>query len=132
MALNNEKSYVLITSARNEKKYIEKTLNSVVCQTVLPKQWVIVSDGSTDGTDEIVFNYSKKHENIRLLRSETHNTRNFGSKVAAFRLGVESLRHLQYDFIGNLDADVSFDSHYFELLLKKPLCFFLSSQDEAN
>ena len=119
MTLNDEKSYVLITPAKNEEKYIQKTLDSIVSQTILPKRWVIVSDGSTDGTDEIVLDYCDKHDFIYLLRADAHNTRNFGSKVLAFRAGVESLRHLEYDFIGNLDADVSFDSHYFESLLKK-------------
>jgi len=119
MTLNDEKSYVLITPARNEEKYIQKTLNSVLSQTILPKRWVIVSDGSTDGTDEIVLDYCEKHEGIRLLRADAHNTRNFGSKVMAFRAGLETLRHIEYDFIGNLDGDVSFDSHYFESLLKK-------------
>jgi len=46
--------YVLITAARNEEAYIEKTIKSVISQTILPKKWVIVSDGSTDRTDEIV------------------------------------------------------------------------------
>ena len=117
--MNDEKSYVLITPAKNEEKYIQKTLNSVLSQTILPKRWVIVSDGSTDGTDEIVLDYCEKYDFIRLLRADAHKTRDFGSKVMAFRAGVESLRRIEYDFIGNLDADVSFDTHYFESLLKK-------------
>ena len=47
-------TYVLITPARNEAKTIEFTLKSVVTQTILPLKWVIVSDGSTDGKDDIV------------------------------------------------------------------------------
>ena len=50
--------YVLITPARNEAKFIELTLKSMVAQTVLPLKWVIVSDGSTDGTDDIVKKYT--------------------------------------------------------------------------
>jgi biofilm PGA synthesis N-glycosyltransferase PgaC len=119
MNLRKKSFYVLITPAKNEEKYIQKTLNSVVSQTKLPKKWVIVSDGSTDRTDEIVSDYCERHDFIRLFRAEGHNRRNFGSKVLAFRAGVESLRHLEYDYIGNLDADVSFDPHYFEALLKK-------------
>jgi glycosyltransferase involved in cell wall biosynthesis len=119
MTLDDEKSYVLITPAKNEEKYIKKTLNSVISQTILPKRWVIVSDGSTDRTDEIVIDYCEKHDFIVLLRADARNTRNFGSKVLAFRAGVERLRQLEYDFIGNLDADVSFGYHYFESLLKK-------------
>ena len=119
MAINNEKSYVLVTPAKNEEKYIKNTLNSVTSQTILPKRWIIVSDGSTDGTDGIVTDYCSKYDFIRLLRTDDKKKRDFGSKVMAFRAGTESLSHLEYDFIGNLDADVSFDSHYFESLLKK-------------
>ena len=97
MALNDEKSYVLITPAKNEEKYIQKTLNSVVSQTVLPAKWLIVSDGSTDRTDKIVLDYCEKHDFIRLLRADGHETRNFSSKIMAFRFGAEKLKHFEYD-----------------------------------
>ena len=56
MMLAKLPNYVLITPARNEEAFIEKTIQSVVSQTILPAKWVIVSDGSTDRTDEIVKN----------------------------------------------------------------------------
>lgn len=113
------KSYVLITPARNEVDYIEKTLTSVINQTVLPKKWVIVSDGSTDGTDEIVKRFEKAHSFIMLLRSGDNSSRNFGSKVDAFNYGLQNLGNVDYDFIGNLDGDMGFDSYYFEKIIKK-------------
>lgn len=119
MNRNDKKTYVLITPAKNEERYIKKTINSVLSQTLLPKRWVIVSDCSTDGTDEIVSNYSKKNDFIKHVRTDYKRTRNYGSKVMAFKTGVESLNNIEYDFIGNLDADVSFDSYYFESLIKK-------------
>jgi glycosyltransferase involved in cell wall biosynthesis len=63
-------NYVLITAARNEEKYIEATIESVLSQTILPKRWVIVSDGSTDRTDEIVLRYSAQHDFIKFIRRE--------------------------------------------------------------
>jgi len=110
-------SYVLISPARNEEKYIEHTLRSVASQTVPPMKWVIVSDGSTDRTDEIVRQYTKIHPFIHLLRREPDGGRNFASKVHAIRAGVEALGGVPYDFIGNLDADVSFPPDYFERVL---------------
>ncbi len=89
------KSYVLITPARNEVDYIEKTLTSVINQTVLPKKWVIVSDGSTDGTDEIVKRFEKAHSFIMLLRSGDNSSRNFGSKVDAFNYGLQNLGNVE-------------------------------------
>lgn len=111
--------YVLITPARNEVQFIEMTLTSVVSQTARPLRWVIVSDGSTDGTDEIVQKYATRYPWIELLRLPDRRERHFGGKVMAFNAGWERLKDVAYDIIGNLDADVSFMPDYFELLLHK-------------
>ena len=112
-------NYVIITPARNEEAYIEKTIQSVISQTILPRKWVIVSDGSTDRTDEIVNQYVKDFTFIELLRAGGDQDHNFGSKVNAFNAGYETLGDVQYDYIGNLDADVSFDKNYFERIIEK-------------
>jgi len=111
--------YVLITPARNEAKYIELTLNSVVAQTILPLKWVIVSDGSTDGTDEIVKKYASDHSWIELVRMPERSERHFAGKVHAFNAGRAKVADLTYEVIGNLDGDVSFDEKYYEFLLGK-------------
>lgn len=111
--------YALITPARNEAKLIELTLKSVVAQTVLPVKWVIVSDGSTDGTDEIVSRYAADHPWIELLRMPERRERHFAGKVYAFRAGYERLSGVDYEAIGSLDADISFDENYFSFLLEK-------------
>ncbi|MBV9489210.1 MAG: glycosyltransferase family 2 protein [Verrucomicrobia bacterium] len=110
-------AYVLITPARNEAQYIEETLKSVVAQTVRPLRWVIVSDGSTDGTDEIVQRYVAQHPWIELLRMPERQERHFAGKVHAFDAGYARVRALPYDAIGSLDADISFDPEYFDFLL---------------
>jgi glycosyltransferase involved in cell wall biosynthesis len=112
-------SYVLVTPARNEAPYIEKTIESVVAQTILPLRWVIVSDGSTDGTDEIVRRFVDKHDWIDLVSLPQRGERNFAGKVAAVNAGQARVAGLKYDVIGNLDADVSFDEEYFAFLLGK-------------
>jgi poly-beta-1,6-N-acetyl-D-glucosamine synthase len=111
--------YVLITPARNEAQFIELTIKSVIAQTVLPLQWVIVSDGSTDGTDEIVQKYAAEHPWIALVRMPERRERHFAGKVHAFNAGYAKVVDLKYDIIGNLDADVSFDEDYFDFLLRK-------------
>ena len=110
-------AYVLVTAARNEERYIARALDSVVSQTVQPIEWVIVSDSSTDRTDPIVESYAQRHRFIRLLRLTKDHPRNFAAQVAAIRAGVSLLQSVAYDFIGNLDADVSFGPTYFEVLL---------------
>lgn len=111
--------YVLVTPARNEEAFIEDTIKSVINQTILPLRWVIVSDGSTDRTDEIVERYSKVTPWIELVRMPEHGDRHFGAKVNCFKAGYARLCGLNFDIIGNLDADISFDSGYLEFLLKK-------------
>jgi FkbM family methyltransferase len=111
--------YVLVTPARNEGAYIEKTIHSVVAQTVRPLRWVIVSDGSTDQTDAIVKEYASRHDWIELLSLPQRRERNFAGKVTAFNAGYARLKDLDFVVVGNLDADVSFDESYFEFLLAK-------------
>ena len=109
--------YVLITPARNEAAFIEKTLQSVVAQTVLPKRWVIVSDGSTDGTDEIVRKYQDGREWLELVRLPERQERHFAAKVQAFNAGYERVKDLSFEIIGNIDADVSFGEDFLAYLL---------------
>ena len=113
-------SYVLITPARNEAQYIELAIKSVLSQTVRPLKWAIVSDGSTDGTDEIVLKYAAGHDWIELLRMPDRKERDFAGKVHAFNAGYASVKHLSYTVVGNLDADISFnDKDYFAFLMSK-------------
>lgn len=112
-------SYVLITPARNEETYIEKTIQSVVSQTILPQKWIIVNDGSTDRTDEIVSKYSARHPWIQVIRVPEHRDRQFAAKVNCFNEGYQLVKELKYDIIANLDADISFEQDYFEFLLEK-------------
>jgi glycosyltransferase involved in cell wall biosynthesis len=108
---------VLITPARNEAEFIDLTLQSVVRQTVRPLRWVIVSDGSTDGTDEKVKRYAAEHEWIQLLRMPEREERHFGGKVLAFNAGYAQVKTLDFDFVANIDADISFEPDFFAFLL---------------
>ena len=112
-------TYVLVTPARNEAEFIEPTIRSMVDQTVRPLRWIIVSDGSTDCTDDIVKKYSAAHEWIELLTLPPRKERHFAGKVHAFNAGLARVMDLPYDFIGSLDGDVSFDRDYFAFLLEK-------------
>jgi glycosyltransferase involved in cell wall biosynthesis len=111
--------YVLITPARNEGRFIEETIRSVTQQTVLPSRWVIVNDGSTDDTSSIVARYAAKHDWIDLVELPPREGRNFAAKVYAFKAGQERLYGIDYEVIGNLDADVSLDANHFEFLMAR-------------
>jgi len=111
--------YVLITPARNEAAYVELTIQSVIGQTILPKRWIIVSDGSTDETDAIVEKYLPRYPWLVLVRLPQRNERSFAAKVNAFNAGYALVEDLEFDVIGNIDGDVSFGPDYFDYLLGK-------------
>ena len=109
----------LITPARNEEAFIENTIRSVAAQTVRPVKWIIVSDGSSDRTDEIVKQYASQHAWLELLRMPEHRDRQFAAKANCFNAGYERLKGLEFDLIANLDADITFEPTYCEFLLGK-------------
>jgi glycosyltransferase involved in cell wall biosynthesis len=99
--------YVLVTPARNEETLIEGTIRSVVSQTIRPSRWLIVSDGSTDGTDAIVKRYANEHTWIELLRMPEHRDRTFAAKAVCFNACYDKVKSGDFDLIGNLDADIN-------------------------
>jgi biofilm PGA synthesis N-glycosyltransferase PgaC len=111
--------YVLITSARNEEKFIELTIRSVIAQTCLPERWVIVDDGSTDRTAAIVESYLETCPWIELLRRPNRPDRSFAGKANAVNAALKRVESLQFEVVGNLDADVSFQADYMAFVMEK-------------
>ena len=118
-AVGAQTSYVLITPARNEGAFLEKTIESVIHQTILPTKWVIVDDGSTDRTPEIIGGYLQKHPWLEMVQMPQRRDRSFAGKVQAFNAGFERVKDLAYEVVGNLDADISFGKDHFEFLMRK-------------
>ena len=110
----NTIKYVLITAAKNEESLIEKTIQSVLNQSITPEKWIIVSDGSTDTTNDIVERYRNKIEFIDLIILPPKEARNFSSKVNALNTALKKSKATEFDFIGNLDADVTLEKNYYE------------------
>ncbi|MEI6673576.1 MAG: glycosyltransferase family A protein [Verrucomicrobiota bacterium] len=111
--------YILITPVRDEEALLPRTIASVVAQTVLPAEWIIVSDGSTDGTDEIVREASARHPWIRLLALAPRPARSFAAVVRNTETAIRNLNVKQPAFLGLLDADIEFQSDYFEQLMAR-------------
>jgi len=110
-------SYVLVTAAYNEERFIENTLLSVIAQTNRPVEWNIVSDASTDRTDKIIESFSTRYSFIHLIRVMDEHPRNFSAQVNAINVGIRELKTKDFDYIGNLDADISIGPTYFSLLM---------------
>ena len=108
-----------MTPARNEESFIEGTILSVVRQTAPPIKWIIVSDGSTDRTDSIVQRYCQEYSWIVLRRMPEHRDRQFAAKARCFAAGYERLSALQFDLVGNLDADITLPPDYYEFLTNR-------------
>ena len=111
--------YAAVTPARNEADFIEKTIQSMIAQTHRPVKWVIVSDGSTDGTDDIVKGYLDHYPWIQFIRMPERSERQFAAKVHAFRTGYAQLDSVDFDLVANVDADISFESDYFPYIMKQ-------------
>lgn len=112
-------SYVLLTPARNEEDFIEVTIEAVVAQTVQPRQWIIVNDGSTDRTEAVVARYADRHDFIRLVSVPGGREHGFGSKARALNHSYRLLDESDHEFVGFVDADVSFAPDYYENILQR-------------
>jgi len=87
--------YVLVSAARNEEKYIERTIQAVIAQSYLPVQWIILSDGSIDRTDDIVQWYALRNSFMKLIRIQSDAERNFGSKARAINTGYDNFKGIR-------------------------------------
>jgi biofilm PGA synthesis N-glycosyltransferase PgaC len=107
--------YIIITPARDEEAHIEKTILSVAQQTIRPLQWIIVDDGSHDGTGAIIDRYSGSYAWITALHRYNRGFRQAGGGVIdAFYDGYAQIASSEWDFLVKLDADLSFAPDYFE------------------
>jgi glycosyltransferase involved in cell wall biosynthesis len=112
-------SYVLITPAHNEERFLAQTIESVVRQTLRPAEWIIVNDASTDATADMVRPYCRAYPFIKLVTVERRGGRITGKKARAFTRGFEEVRSAQFDFVGNLDADISVEPDYFRQIVDR-------------
>jgi poly-beta-1,6-N-acetyl-D-glucosamine synthase len=119
-------SYILMTAAHNEARFLPGTIASVLAQTVRPRAWMIVSDNSTDETDRIAAAAAEAHDFIRFLRFQNPLPRSpypmggtSWKKVSALRAGLAALGDVACDYLGNLDADVTFTPDFYATLMER-------------
>jgi glycosyltransferase involved in cell wall biosynthesis len=109
------KKYIIITPAYNESRCIAVIIESVIRQTIQPLLWVIVDDGSTDQTADIVKRYAAEHPWIQYVyRPRESGQSYYGSNVYAIKAGYEQVKNINYDFLAILDADISLPRDYYE------------------
>lgn len=112
--------YIIISPVRNETAYIEKTMQSIIQQKVLPVEWVIINDGSTDSTEDIIKKYLTQYSWIKLVNRADRGFTQVGKGVIeTFYQGINAITDRNYDYVVKLDCDVSIESDYFENLLNR-------------
>ena len=112
--------YVLISPCRNEAGYMRRTLDSVIAQSVPPALWVIVDDGSTDDTPEILAEYAARHDWIRVVPKPDRGHRAVGPGVIeAFYAGYGTINPADYTYSCKLDLDLELPPRYFEILMQR-------------
>lgn len=110
--------YVLISPCRNEAAYMRQTLDSVIAQSTCPSKWVIVDDGSTDETPQILAEYARQHEWIKIVTRTDRGRREVGPGVIeAFYAGYETISPDDYTYLCKLDLDLRLPERYFEILM---------------
>jgi biofilm PGA synthesis N-glycosyltransferase PgaC len=112
------RNYVIITPARDEEEHIESTIRAVLQQTVQPAQWIIVDDGSRDGTGAIIDRYAQTYPWIKAVHRPNRGSRQAGGGVVeTFYDGYAMLESSDWAFLVKLDADLTFAENYFEQCL---------------
>jgi biofilm PGA synthesis N-glycosyltransferase PgaC len=130
--------YSIITPTRNEAKFIEETIQSVISQTILPTEWIIMDDESTDNTYEIINKYLADHPFIkyRKLTSFRKEYKNRGGRVAAIINYADTLREEKVDILAKIDGDINFEKDFFSNMLaefeKDPLLAVASGHMVEN
>ncbi|MEM0913167.1 MAG: glycosyltransferase family A protein [Planctomycetota bacterium] len=114
------RGYVIVTPCRDEAAYARRTLDAVIGQTVPPAKWVIVDDGSTDGTSEILAEYAQRVPYIEVVTREQRGKRAVGPGVVdTFYAGLSTIELSDFDYAVKLDLDLDLPAGYFEKLIQR-------------
>ena len=112
--------YIVVSPVKDEELYIERTIQSMLQQTVRPVQWLIVDDGSSDQTPAIIAKYTVDHDWIKSIRINRDAVRNLGvTEIRAFATGYESIRNIPHDYVVKMDCDLELPADYFERLIRE-------------
>lgn len=112
--------YALISPCRNEAQYMRQTLDTVIAQTLRPALWVIVDDGSSDDTPNILAEYAARHDWIHIVTRRDRGHRAVGPGVIdAFYAGFATIKPEAFEFVCKLDLDLRLPPRYFAILVER-------------
>ncbi|WP_446744384.1 glycosyltransferase [Silvibacterium acidisoli] len=108
----------LVTPLKDEEKFIRGMIESILDQQIRPEVWVIVDDGSTDNTPDIVQDYCGRFPFIELLRLPARSERKPGGE-GAIVVALAKINPADFDYIARFDADLLFEPDYFARILQE-------------
>lgn len=111
--------YALISPVRDEEDFIEATIQTVINQSIRPVIWLVISNNSRDRTEEIVESYARRYSFIQLVRISVQASRDFAAKAHAFNQAYGIIWPSDFEFVGNLDGDVTLPADYYAQALKE-------------
>ena len=112
--------YLLVSPCRDEAAFMRRTLDSVAAQSVLPALWIVVDDGSTDETPEILADYARRLPFLRVVPRTDRGGRSVGPGVIeAFYAGLQGVDLERFDYLCKLDMDLDLPPRYFEGLMRR-------------
>lgn len=118
--MKSSRRYCLVSPCRDEAEYMVRTLETVTTQSEPPSLWVIVDDGSTDRTPEILRDWASRFDYIRIVTRPDRGVRKVGPGVIdAFYAGYDTIDPQEFDFVCKLDLDLEIPPRYFEILMDK-------------
>jgi biofilm PGA synthesis N-glycosyltransferase PgaC len=118
--MNPSRRYLLVSPCRDEAQHLRRTFDSVAAQSVQPAAWIVVDDGSTDGTSSILEEYAGRLPYLRVVRRTDRGRREVGPGVIdAFYAGLKTVRLEDFDYLCKLDMDLDLPARYFELLMQR-------------
>ena len=112
------KKFAIVTPVKDEINFFPKTVNSILSQEVKPQKWIIIDDGSEDGTTELIKKAEKENDWIEGIYREPNKSRKPGGEFV-LKIGLDKLNLDDYEFIVRMDGDLEFESNYFRVLFEK-------------
>src|SRR5262245_24939302 len=118
-----DRRLLIVSTVRNEAAHIELVARALATQTRPPDLWVVVDDGSTDETPQLLRSIAQELPYMRVLATPAGFTADRGDRHAvaaaprAFNHGLRTLNVLDYDYVGKVDGDIELPPRYFESLI---------------
>jgi hypothetical protein len=124
MALSTDQRLLVVSPVRNEAAHLERVVAAMAAQTRPPDEWVVVDDGSDDGTGELLESLAPAVPFMRVVAAEERLDPAEVDRLAlaaaprAFNAGVAEGRG-EFTHIAKLDGDVELPPEYYEVLLAR-------------